>query len=316
MTFDVQTKFEVVGFAAVNEDRIKIVNHVVEEGEEFSRESPGKLRNDEKASLGGSVINTLTGLSKFGLSVAAIGKIGNDETWRRNEVKLRKHGIEFLGSRDERYHSSVAKIEVGTNKQRRIVIYPGVNDRIEWEDVEPYLNLVKSAKLFHSSTFACAYSYSSLKTQVKLAKTANKRSLSFGMLYCTLFDKQVISIEKLLKNTDILILNQQEVESLGKGNYREATRNLMKRYDMEIVAVTLGEKGSHVFGKDEDYFIEPHHVKVVDSTGAGDAWAAGFLAGYLRGRDLRTCGIWGNRNAERCIGTMGAVDYQIPVELV
>jgi len=305
----------VIGFAAINEDRIRYVDYPVKEGEVFSREPPGELKNDEEAFLGGSVVNTLAGLAKFGFSAATLGKLGNDETGNRVENKLKKHGIDFLGGKDELYNSSVAKIEVGSNKQRRITIHPGINDRVKWKDVESYLDLVKNSKLFHSSTFACADSNSSLETQIKLAETAKKTSLSFGMLYCDLFYEEPVLIENLLRATDILILNKEEVERIGKENYREVPSSLMKKYDIETIAITLGKKGSYVFGEDEEQFIPSRPVKVVDSTGAGDAYSAGFLAGYLKGKDLSICGAWGNRNAESCIGTTGAVDYQIPIEL-
>jgi sugar/nucleoside kinase (ribokinase family) len=308
--------FDVVGLAAINEDRIRYVDYEVKEAEIFSREPPGELKDDEKAFLGGSVVNTLAGLTKFGFSVAALGKLGNDKTGNRGEKKLKEYGIEFFGTRDEVFNSSVAMIEVGSNKQRTITIYPGSNDQIEWEDVELYLDLFRSSRLYHSSTFACAYSISSLKTQIKLAEESNKMSLSFGMLYCDLFDKEPALIESLLKATDILILNEEEIERIGKESYKEAARSIMKKYKIETIAVTLGDKGSCVFGENEEHFVKPRSVKVMDTTGAGDAYSAGFLAAYLNDKDLKTCGVWGNRNAENCIGTYGAVDYQIPKELV
>jgi len=307
--------FDVVGLAAINEDRIRYVNYEVKEAEVFSLEPPGELKDDEKAFLGGSVVNTLAGLVKFGFSVAALGKLGNDETGNRGERKLKEYGIDFFGVRDKAFSSSVAMIEVGSNKQRKITIYPGSNDRIEWDDVEPYLDLIRSSRLYHSSTFACAYSSSSLKTQIKLAEESNKMSLSFGMLYCDLFDKAEL-IENLLNSTDILILNKEEIERIGNQNYKEAAKSFIKRYGIETIAVTLGNKGSCVLSENEEHFIQSRSVKVIDTTGAGDAYSAGFLAAYLNDKDLNTCGLWGNRNAERCIGTHGAVDYQIPSDLI
>jgi len=308
--------FSVVGFAAINEDRIRYVDYEVKESEVLSRESPGELENDEKAFLGGSVVNTLVGLAKFGFSVAALGKLGNDETGNRGENKLKNYGIEFFCTRDLQFNSSVARIEVGSNKQRKITIYPGSNDRIEWDDVNLYLDLIRSSNLFHSSTFACAYSMSSLKTQIKLAEESNKMSLSFGMLYCDLFEKEPLLIKNLLKATDILILNEEEIERLANENYEEAARSLIRKFKIEVIAVTLGDKGSYVVGRTEEYFIESRPVNVIDTTGAGDAYSAGFLAAYLRGKKLSICGMWGNRNAESCIGIKGAVDYQKPEQLI
>ena len=80
----------------------------MKEGEFFSREPPGELENDEKAFIGGSVVNTLTGLVKFGFSVATLGKLGNDETGNRVENKLKKYGIKFGTCREDLNHLNTA----------------------------------------------------------------------------------------------------------------------------------------------------------------------------------------------------------------
>jgi ribokinase len=304
-------EFDVVGFAAINEDRIRHVDRDLAGSEAFSLDPPLELEGDEKAFLGGSVINTLAGLAKMNFNVAAIGLLGNDDTGLRQKERMREHGINFLGEVVDNSSSGVAQISVGRNKEREIIIHPGVNDTFDPHIVGHYSDLIYGCELFHSSTFACAFDrYGSLESQIAFAKMARKASLSFGMLYCDILEKRRPDlIKELLSNTDVLILNEDEALAVaGEGNYRYSASNIMKVYGIGVVAVTLGERGSHVFGK-KDYFIEPRKVQVRDLTGAGDAFAAGFLSGYILKKDLRTCGELGNLNAAMCIQVEGAVDY-------
>jgi len=90
----------------------------------------------------------------------------------------------------------------------------------------------------------------------------------------------------------------------GKG-YREGA-NLLLKEGVKIVAVKLGDKGCYVTNGRENHLIKPFKVKVVDTTGAGDAFCAGFIYGLLRGKSLRECGLLGNFVASKCLTKMGA----------
>lgn len=309
-------KIDVVGFAAINEDRISHVFHGVKGSEIFSIEPPGGLNSDERAFLGGSVTNTLVGLVKYGLKAAIIGLLGNDSIRRIQHERLKNYGlIPYVKILEG--NSSVAKIEKGGD--RRITVYPGVNDKFNVNDVQSYRDLVSGCSLFHSSTFACAFNrYNSLESQIEFVKMAKelgiKRSLSFGMLYCEIFKQRKTQlIKKLLDNTDILFLNESELRDMtAESEYRNAALKMRNTHGIEVLAVTLGKEGSHVFGRGEDYFIEACKIdqsKVVNTIGPGDAFAAGFLVGHLRNKDLYTCGRFGNLNAANCIKGESGVDY-------
>lgn len=311
-------KYDFVGFAAINEDRIRLVDRYLAGSEAFSLDPPLELEGDEKAFLGGSVMNTLAGLAKLNFNVAAIGLLGNDDTGVRQKERIEKYGIDFLGEVENNCSSGVAKISVGRNKEREITIHPGVNDTFDPGTVVHYSDLIYSCGMFHSSTFACAFDrYESLESQIEFAKMARKASLSFGMLYCDILEKRRPDlIKKLLNNTDVLFLNEAEALALAReGNYRYSASKIMATYGIDVVAVTLGERGAHIFRKEKDYFIEPQKVQVTDLTGAGDAFVAGFLSGYILKKDLRTCGELGNLNAAMCIQAEGAVDYTPSPEL-
>ncbi len=302
------SSLDAVGFAAINEDRIKYINVPVEEHEAFS---PGPLQNQsfDEHFLGGSVVNTILGLTRLGLGTALIGKLGNDESANFLERELTKNNITFYAPNAEG-SSGIAHVTVGSNKQRSIRINPGVNDTITLKDITLFKNLIKNAKLIHSASFACAFNrYESLRTQVKIAKEAKKFSFAPGTLYCAdIYKKQPKLIDELLLNTDILILNKKEAECLTALGYMDAAQRLLEKYRIQNIAITLGADGCAVFNEKESYLISAYKAEPVDLTGAGDAFATGFIYGYLKGKSLEESGKLGNMVAAFCIQKKGAVE--------
>ena len=101
--------------------------------------------------------------------------------------------------------------------------------------------------------------------------------------------------------------NENELKLLTGKEYREGSKVLLKE-GAKIVAVKLGKKGCYVTDGKESHLIEPFEVEVVDTTGAGDAFCAGFLYGLIKGKDLYECGKLGNFVASKCITKIGARD--------
>ncbi len=113
-------------------------------------------------------------------------------------------------------------------------------------------------------------------------------------------------MEPIIEKTFVLMPNLNELELLTKtADYRKGAEVLLKK-GVEIVAVKLGSKGCYVTDGKENHNVEPFKVKVVDTTGAGDAFCAGFLYGLISGKSLYECGKFGNFVASRCIMKMGA----------
>jgi len=299
---------DVIGFAAINEDRIKYINAPVEEHETFSPKPLHNLPYDERF-LGGSVVNTIVGLTRLGLRTALVGKLGNDESAKFLENELTKNNITFHAPK-AKGGSSIAYITVGSNKQRSIKINPGVNDTMTWDDIAPFQDLIKNAKLIHTASFACAFNrYDSLQTQVKIAHEAKKFSFAPGTLYCAdIYKKQPNLIDDLLWNTDILVLNKKEAECLTELGYVDAAQKLIEKYGIQNIAITLGTEGCVVFNEKEMHRIPAYKAEPVDLTGAGDAFVTGFLYGYLKGKSLEECGKLGNKVAAYCIQKKGAIE--------
>jgi ribokinase len=146
----------------------------------------------------------------------------------------------------------------------------------------------------------------SFQTQKKLVSTLPEKvkvSLDPGELYAR---KGFDALETIIRRTFVLMPNQNEIKLLtGTFNYREGAKILLDK-GVKIVAVKLGSRGCYVTDGRENHLINAFKVKVVDTTGAGDAFCAGFLYGLIKGKSLYACGRLGNFVASRCIMKMGA----------
>jgi len=111
-------------------------------------------------------------------------------------------------------------------------------------------------------------------------------------------------IKPLIENTDVFMPNENEVKILTGLDYKEGAEFFLQW--CEVVVVKRGDKGCYITDGKNSYEIPAYNVKVVDTAGAGDAFNAGFLYGYLRGKSLEECGKLGNYIASLCIQKVGA----------
>ncbi len=140
--------------------------------------------------------------------------------------------------------------------------------------------------------------------QKKIAKKLPDVRISFspGDLYVK---KGPGRLSQLVKRSSVLFLNESEAEGLTGEGYREGAETLLDK-GAGIVAVTLGSRGCFVAGSEGCYDVPAYKVPVVDTTGAGDAFAAGFLYTLIRGGSLFEAGRNGNKVASLCIRKVGA----------
>ncbi|MFQ6074483.1 MAG: carbohydrate kinase family protein, partial [Candidatus Bathyarchaeia archaeon] len=117
--------------------------------------------------------------------------------------------------------------------------------------------------------------------------------------------KGLSTLKTLINRSFVLFPNENEVRMLTGKEWKEGSEILIKK-GADIVAVKLGEKGCYVTDGKENYTVKSYRAKVVDTTGAGDAFCAGFLYGLIKGKDLYTCAKLGNFVASRCINKIGA----------
>ena len=288
-------RFDVVGFGALNVDKLFKVNRIAGAEEE-------SFIVTQSETCGGSAANTMVSLARLGCKVGFIGKVGCDKEGTLLLEDFSKEGVDTNGVICAKHGKSGSVMGFVDKKgARALYIDSGVNDTIKPEDVNA--EYVSQARFLHLTSFV---SEKPFQTQKKLLKTLpSSVNVSFdpGALYAR---KGFAQLEPIIKRAYIVMPNAIELEYItGEADYCKGADFLVGR-GVKIVAVKLGADGCYVTDGRERHLIEALKVKVVDTTGAGDAFCAGFLYGLLNGKSLYECGKTGNFVASRCVMKMGA----------
>jgi len=289
------TRFDVVGFGALNVDLLFKVNRLARAEEESFIE-------DYTEACGGSAANTTVGLARLGCKVGFIGKVAGDREGKLQLDCFSAEGVDTNGIIKAEQGKSGAVLGFDDKKgARALYINSGVNDTIKFEEIKP--DYASQAKFLHLTSFV---GEKSLQTQKQLLTTLPsdvKVSFDPGAVYA---QKGYSAIEPIIKKTYVLLPNSFELEQLtGESDYCKGADFMIGR-GVKIVAVKLGSAGCYVTDGRERLRIEPFKVKVVDTTGAGDAFCAGFLFGLIKNKSLSECGRLANFVASRCVMEMGA----------
>jgi ribokinase len=190
---------------------------------------------------------------------------------------------------------------VGQSGERALYIDPGVNDTIKLDEIDT--EYASSTSFLHLSSFVGKQSFETQKKLVSELPEKVKVSFDPGALYARM---GLVKLRPIIEKTFVMMPNAGEIGLLtGKSDYRAGARLLIDE-GVEVLAVKLGSKGCYVTGGHEGSMVEPFKVKVVDTTGAGDAFDAGFIYGLLSGKNINEAGKLGNFVASRSITAMGA----------
>lgn len=241
------------------------------------------LINDLHFFSGGGGTNSAVALSRLGLKVAYIGKVGNDHNGIRILDELKKEKIDFLGPicHDSRKKTGYSVILDSLEKKRTVLSYKGANNCLDYCEID--IDKVKTKWFYISSMMGRSF-----LTIEKMTEFASKNNIK--ILFNTsnyLAEKGKGYLNNILKNTEILVLNKEEAELLvGRGETLELISEL-KDLGPKIVVVT--DEENPVYGLDNKnilYKAIPYDVKVVEATGAGDSFASSFLAGMIKTGDM------------------------------
>jgi ribokinase len=188
---------------------------------------------------------------------------------------------------------------INGNGERALYVNPGVNDWLEFSEID--LNYAADTEFLHLTSFVGEKPF---LAQKKLVKTLSDVKVSFdpGALYTK---KGLDALKPIITRCYVMFPTSKELKMLTGQDYQIGSESLIQA-GVEIVAVKLGNKGCYVTNGQQRYLVEPYKKKVVDTTGAGDAFCAGFLFGLITGRDLLQCGRIGNFVASLCISKVGA----------
>lgn len=286
-------KFDVICFGALNVDRLYRVNRIAGRDEE-------SFIIDFKEAPGGSAANTAVGLARLGLKTGFIGKVSDNREGKLLLNDFKRQNVDVNGiivSKEGR--SGVAMGYVDTKGDRALYIDPGVNDSLELKEID--LKYAGNTAFLHLTSFIGEKPF---KAQKELVRGLRDVRISFdpGELYAR---KGLTVLKLMIERSFVMLPSENELKLLTGKKYDEGSKILIKK-GVSIVAVKLGERGCYVTDGKESYLVEPYKVKVVDTTGAGDAFCAGFLYGLSKNKDLYECGRLGNFVASRCIEKVSA----------
>ena len=256
---------------------------------------------------GGSAANTAAGIAALGGRCAYIGKVAADQLGHVFTHDIRAAGVTYeTMPLVDGLSTARCLIFVTPDAQRTMQTFLGATTQLGPEDLQ--MDCITSSGVVYLE----GYLWDQPRAKKAMRDAAMKAhdagvkvSLTLSDAFCVARFRQEF-LELVENHVDILFANESEILSLYEvSNFDEAVARVC--HHCEVAALTRSEKGSVVLGNGEVHVIpaEPN-VKVVDTTGAGDAYAAGFLYAYTKGRDLATCGRLGGAMAAEVISHYGA----------
>jgi fructokinase len=257
----------------------------------------------EKTVSGGSVANSIVGLSQLGNEVGFIGKISDDHFGEKYEEGLKKEKVEyFYSKKKEELPTGTCLILVTPDSERTMCTFLGTAGKINENDFNS--NIIKRSEII----FLEGYLWDEgepRKAFDKAINNANKVAMSLSDQFCV--DRHKPHFLNLVQNKlDITFANEQEITSLIEAKNFDEVINFSKKIN-KLVVITRGERGAIAIKGEE--VVESgiqKNLKIVDLTGAGDLFAAGFLHGHVNKLLIKDCLEKGTEMSSKVIQQIGA----------
>lgn len=298
---------DVIGLGALNTDHIYRVERILEDGE--------AVVDDVGIFPGGSAANTIYGLAKLGIKTGFIGVVADDDDGKlliQDFKKVITDTSQIIIKKGEKTGSTLCLSDkLG---RRSIYVVPGANNLLNAEDIN--LTYIEQAVILYISSFAGSWQFQLLLDLASELTPSAKFCFSPGELYAR---KGLKALSPLLGRTHILFINQGEIRNLTGRDFKAGAEICLEQ-GCQVVVVTLGE-GKRLTGSEKtgavcyirdinnEYTVESAsrtEISIADTTGAGDAFATGFLYGLLNGKALDECALLGDIVAQFCIAQLGA----------
>ena len=257
----------------------------------------------EKTVSGGSVANSIVGLSQLGNKVGFIGKVSDDEFGSKYEKGLKIENVKyFYSKKKEELPTGTCLILVTPDSERTMCTFLGTAGKINENDISS--DAIKKSEII----FLEGYLWDEgepKKAFDKAINSANKVAMSLSDLFCV--DRHKPHFLNLVKNKlDITFANEQEITSLIEAKNFDEIIRFAKQLN-KLIIVTRGEKGAVAVNGDEVIESEVQkNLKIIDLTGAGDLFAAGFLHGYVNKLSTKECLEKGTELSSKVIQQIGA----------
>lgn len=300
--------YDLITIGSISVDMYYKGESLTKKDERFSFAIGGKYFVDYfYEGLGGGAANVAIGAKKLGLSTAIVGKIGENQFKHLIQSHLKDNGVSSALCHMEKDYIKISTILLSPQGERTIIHYETPHEHI-LSDVSELSKLENSRAVYMSNLGKVA-----LEERKRILSHLYQRkvitAINLGITDCRRSNEQ---IEDLLHHVNILILNTHEFAEMAKKpietiNFKKDVTQMIPILKTKIVAITDGKNGSYVYF-DGGVLHEAAHIvsKVVDTTGAGDAFSAGFLSGYLMRGNIEYALHLGNKLGAQIVQKIGA----------
>ncbi len=285
---------KIVVIGSINLDLVVEVDEIPKIGETVTGNSLSQIP-------GGKGANQAVAMAKLGCDVDFLGKVGNDSFANIVLNSMKESGVNIKNIKSESTSTGIAVINVDKNAHNNIIVIPGANGKVD----EAYLleneGIIKNAE---AVVFQLEIPIDTVKFGLKLAKKHGKLTILNPAPAYELDDE-------IIENVDIIIPNEHEISRIAHIEIKEeadlikASKLLIERNVKKII-VTLGEKGALYVDENTCKMYPSYKVKAVDSTAAGDAFIGGFVANYIKTKDIDKAIDMGQKTAAISIQRFGA----------
>ena len=257
----------------------------------------------EETISGGSVANSIVGLSQLGNKVGFIGKVNDDDLGNKYEQGLKKEKVEYFYSKKrEELPTGTCLILITPDSERTMCTFLGTAGKIKEDDVD--VKAVKNSEII----FLEGYLWDEgdpKKAFDKAIQNSNKVAMSLSDQFCV--ERHKTNFLELVKNKlDITFANEQEIMSLIEAKSFDEVISFGKNLG-KIIVITRGEKGSvAIQGSQVFHCDSKKNLKIIDLTGAGDLFAGGFLHGYINKLSIKESLEKGTEMSSKIIQKIGA----------
>lgn len=243
------------------------------------------LGSDFQTFPGGKGANQAVAAARLGGQVSMIGRVGNDDFGETLLRTVQQNGVDASRIlKDPSAATGVALITVDHAGQNTIVVASGANAKVSPEDIQT------ASPLFSKGGILLLQLECPLSAVSEAVRLAHRNGMTVVLNPAP---AQPLDPE-LLSGVDVLIPNQSELALLsGKEDLSQGVK-ILQSWDVRQVIVTLGDDGVLIAGEGYEEKLPAHHVEVVDTTAAGDAFVGGFAVALSEGLDVRTAAAWGN----------------------
>ena len=316
---------DVIGFGAINLDMIYQVDSLSEisadgiellPGRELSA-SPGTfsrvLQSLEKRGVlktesgGGSAANTIVALSRMGFEAGFVGKVGEDAEGERLRAEM--EGVDLRGIVSGGVSGKCLCI-LDARQDRSIFLEPNTNDTFSPEKID--FHYATNTRYIHLSSFVGEKPFLAQMALAERVHPPAQISFDPGEVYAR---RGLQYLTPLFEKSSVVFVTENEIETLTGLNFVEGSRRLLE-LGPSIIVCKRAERGVHVLSHNEWFDLPVEPADVIDNTGAGDVFNAGFLAGLLMNRPLLDCTSFGTRIAARSLAGYGRSRYPERKDLV